>query len=191
MGDWEIPLAEHLDALDESGYWQAGHTVTFGIVGILGERRKVEDMLARRVDGYDAIRADSGNERVTLAAVAAYARDHDGAVMYAHTKGAAHPSEMRNRWRWTMTRLVVRDWARNLERLEDHDTVGCHWLTPEQYPALVHTPFYGGNFWMADCEYLRTLPPIARGRGEGWVGLGDPHALDLYPGWPGHYPEFK
>ena len=73
------------------------------------------------------------------------------------------------------------------------DAVGCHWLTAEQFSSWAPqefpdgTPFFGGNFWIARCDYLRTLPePSTRSRfdAERWIGLGDPRVLDLNPGWP-------
>lgn len=129
------------------------------------------------------------SEAPTINLVRAYAQDHDGVVLYAHTKGAATVSPFRDRWRRSMTARVVANWRENLTILErgDVDAVGCHWLTPEEYPDQVRSPFFGGNFWMARCDYLRTLPPCEaepRWKAEGWIGLGCPRVVDLLPGWP-------
>jgi hypothetical protein len=144
------------------------------------------------LDVRTAVEADSGFEQVTLAKVREYAQEHDGGVLYAHTKGAQDVTDFRAKWRRSMTQLVVSDWRINLAHLERFDAVGCHWLTREGYPGFEQefpdgVPFFGGNFWIARCDYLRTLPePSTRSRfdAERWIGLGAPRVLDLAPGWP-------
>jgi hypothetical protein len=187
-GDWTEPVLEHVDALLAADYIGP---VYLGLVGA----KLWRDAAAGAFDPLDArvaIEADSGFEQVTLAKVREYAQTHDGAVLYAHTKGAADATEFRKAWRRSMTRRVVSEWHYNLMSLDHYDAVGCHWLTREGYPGFEQefpdgTPFFGGNFWMARCDYLRTLPePSTRSRfdAERWIGLGDPPVLDLLPGWP-------
>jgi glyoxylase-like metal-dependent hydrolase (beta-lactamase superfamily II) len=199
-GRWQAPLAEHLDALDASGYWKAGHGITFGLIG-MQSRRAAELVLGDALfdretqpGDYQTVWRAEGNEQLTLAAAQRYAQKHDGAVLYAHTKGAANPRPLADAWRRSMTERVVRRWRENLQAIEsgDVDMVGTHWLTQEEFgSALVALPYWGGNFWMATCEYLRTLPPVNeatsdRYTAEVWVGSGPvrPRVLDLRPGWP-------
>lgn len=187
-GSWTEPVLEHVDALHASGFTGP---VYLGLVGAKfwrGAARDAFDPLDARV----AAEADSGFEQVTLKAVREYALEHDGAICYAHTKGAADVTEFRKAWRRSMTRIVINDWRSNLQHLERFQAVGCHWLTRDGFPGFEQefpdgTPFFGGNFWMARCDYLRTLPePSSRNRfdAERWIGLGDPCVLDLNPGWP-------
>jgi hypothetical protein len=134
--------------------------------------------------------ADTGWEQVTLAAVRRYAQTHDGAVVYAHTKGASNAGDLgsNSKWRRAMNLRVVDNWRSNLKAMDDHDALGCHWLTPGEHPGTIRTPFFAGNFWMARCDYLRTLPVCAtedRMDAELWVGLNGPRVLDVLPGWPG------
>ena len=139
---------------------------------------------------------DSGFEQVTIQALHQYARTHDGAILYAHTKGAANVSVFQDEWRRSMTYNLVAKWknARDALASGNFDAVGCHWLTAEEYPHIsVDTsfPMFGGNFWMATCEYIRSLPPVGTGsrhEAESWIGLNSPRALDLLPGWPGAVP---
>lgn len=188
-GDWTDPVLEHVDALLAADF---SDPVYLGLVGASLWRSAAAgafDPLDVRI----AVEADSGFEQVTLAKVREYAQEHDGAVLYAHTKGAMDATQFRADWRRSMTRLVVSDWRANLAHLEHFDAVGCHWLTAEQFSSWAPqefpdgTPFFGGNFWIARCDYLRTLPePSCRSRfdAERWIGLGDPKVLDLNPGWP-------
>ena len=167
---WERPWNEHWQALQSSGF---------------------------DVDRVIAWAVSAGNESVTLNYAREWALDHDGAILYAHTKGASNSEPFRDRWRHSMTSRVVERWRDNLALLEsgDVDAVGCHWLTEAEYPGMFGamtvpaegSGFFGGNFWMATCDYLRTLPPCEpepRWQAEQWIGLNHPRVVDLLPGWP-------
>jgi hypothetical protein len=188
-GDWTEPVLGHVDALLAADFTEP---VYLGLVGAKLWRDAARDAFDP-LDVRVAAEADEGFEQVTLAKVREYALDHPGdAVLYAHTKGSADATEFRKEWRRSMTKLVVRDWRINLAHLDRFDAVGCHWLTREGFPGFEQEfpdgiPFFGGNFWMARCDYLRRLPePPSRTRfdAERWIGMGDPRVLDLLPGWP-------
>lgn len=188
-GSWTEPVLEHVDALLAADF---SDPVYLGLVGASLWRSAAAGAF-NPLDVRIAVEADSGFEQVTLAKVREYAQKHDGAVLYAHTKGAQDVTVFRAEWRRSMTRRVVSDWRANLAHLDSFDAVGCHWLTAEQFSSWAPqefpdgTPFFGGNFWIARCDYLRTLPePSTRCRfdAERWIGLGDPKVLDLAPGWP-------
>lgn len=190
-GAWAEPAVQHAEALLESGF--RGH-ITVGLVGSRLDRaiarERIGSLLAELPNStLDWAEADQGYEQVTLALLRSWvhAARGDQAVLYAHTKGAHNQSEMNAEWRRSMTRHVVGDWRTCVSLLRDYDTIGCHWLTPSLYPHVVGTPYYGGNFWWARASYLRRLPPLEqqdRHAAEGWIGLGDPYAYDLFPGWP-------
>lgn len=195
-GAWAEPVTEHIAALRAACLAPA---MTIGLIGPAQDRRIAKDAIGGRLaplllPEVDWIEQDSGFEELTLAAVRqwAAAAPADAVVLYAHTKGAYHPDGGNAEWRRSMTRHVVGDWDSCLRLLEDgHDTVGCHWLTPERHhrPPThpVVSPFYGGNFWWARASYIRRLPAVAtsdRFAAEQWIGLGNPRAADLLPGWP-------
>jgi hypothetical protein len=188
-------------------------------VGGAWQTPEQEFWTALRGSGFDGpvheLWEDAGSESPTINRVRQYAEHHDGAVLYAHTKGAGENTDFRTRWRRSMTNRVVADWRQNLARLEecqncyggyadcaechgavrDVDAVGCHWLTEAAFPGMFGpqtipaegSGFFGGNFWMARCDYLRTLPACEaepRWKAESWIGLGNPRVVDLLPGWP-------
>lgn len=166
-GAWRDPLAEHTAALVEAGF---DHPVYLSAVR----------------DGW---------EQVTLAKVREYAIEHDGAVCYAHTKGAHDNTDFRAQWRRSMTRHVIGNWRENLAALDEYDAVGCHWLTAADFPPWTgQNPefadglsFFAGNYWIARCDYLRRLPECPtenRYQAERWIGMGEPRVFDLAPGWP-------
>jgi hypothetical protein len=195
-GAWSEPVREHADALGEAGFPGA---VTVGLVGPPEDRVRAREMTSLRLAEAGVrvpdvwLEADAGYEQLTLSAVRDFAVANPGyVILYAHTKGARDNSEWNACWRRSMTRRVVGGWRLCAGLLADgHDTVGCHWLTPERdndppdYP--VTTPMYGGNFWWATASYLAKLPAPgteSRFSAEEWVGLGGPRAYDLLPGWP-------
>lgn len=185
-GQWQGPAAEHFTALRDAGL----KTVpAVGIVGRLCHRRDVGRWLTSEAGTWTlAAEADEGFEQVTLAAMHRWCqRAHPSAVLYAHTKGAFHPSDFNHRWRRSMTSCVIGRWANCCAALTGYDAAGCHWLTAGEYPGQVVTPYFGGNFWWARSSYLARLPPpplTQRHDAETWIGLGAPTVKDMSPGWP-------
>jgi hypothetical protein len=187
-GEWRIPLTEHLGALMAA---ECEGPLFWGAVGPDGEIEAAEELIGRP----PVVRASEGFEQITLQAVHEYARTHDGAIGYGHTKGAHDNTDFRTQWRRSMTRHVVGNWRENLAALDEYDAVGCHWLTPEQFPPWTgQNPefgdglsFFAGNYWIARCDYLRRLPECpteSRFQAERWIGMGEPNVFDLAPGWP-------
>lgn len=188
-GQWLDPVGEHLAALAEI---TEPMMVTVGIVGAPGRCAEVREVLAAAgLDGARYVEAPTGWEQVTLDLLRSdLATGHCSPVLYAHTKGAHDPSPINIEWRRSMTRRVIGGWRECLDRLFEADAVGCHWLTRDRWPTLIHNPIFGGNFWWANADYLRRLPPLAYGNrwdAEKWVGLASPTVHDLLPGWPGFH----
>jgi hypothetical protein len=152
-------------------------------VGSAPRRAEVLSAFRSVYPGCSSADASSGWEEVTLRMVRDYARAHDGAVLYAHTKGASHANDACAEWREFMTKRVVSGWRRCVEALErGYDAVGCHWMELPDFPTF--PPHFSGNFWMASCAYLRTLPPLPESPADGapayrWFGQRHPRVLDL------------
>ena len=172
-GAWEEPLAEFLDTLDRSGY---DGPLYLGVVGTSEERRAAKAAVTR--DCKVAIVAEVGYEQVTLGAIRNYAQDHDGAVLYGHTKGASRDYTLQRPWRREVTEQLLLSWRENLAALTTHDVLGSSWQDWGSEPSG-----FLANFWMARCDYLRMLPePIGRRTAaETWLGLGQPRIHDLAP----------
>ncbi len=196
VNDWPRIVHAHLDALEESGLGSQLSGFFLGVVGRPAERRRVLHEVSARVPVKVVAEADQGWEQVTLNALWRAPKAPRGAVLYAHTKGVSKspPSDLREAWRRSMTQAVVIGWRRCVDLLQDHDLVGCHWLTPERWshvPNFGDKPYFAGNFWWATTDWLRGLPkPTGGSKGrwdaEPWVGSGPvPRVVDLAPGWPG------
>jgi hypothetical protein len=196
-GAWQDAVAEHLAALEVSGLGAALDCKAAGIVGTPANRAEVIKVL----DEWElAASADAGFEDVTLRALHAYSRSHDGGVFYAHTKGASDPSRQNILWRRRMTWYCAGQWVQAVAALDSHDCAGPHWLAVAAgYPAGPGHPrpghpgrswvaWFGGNFWWANLGFLRRLTPLADGdrwEAERWIGESGPvDAWDMCPGWP-------
>lgn len=195
-GDWAAAIGEHMAALTDSEFDSPVHVGCVGTPHNCMDVKRQFDVLHPATEWWEA---RTGWEQVTIKRLHKYAQNNDGAVMYAHTKGSANYSPFQEVWRGWMTKHVVLGWRECVGQLRHGivngaDLVGCHWLTREEFPQVVvdtSLPMMGGNFWIATCQYLRSLPPVgmeARHEAESWVGLGDPKVLDLSPGWPGSWP---
>ena len=179
-------LREHFRAVDQSRVIY--DEMVFGIVGEPANRAIVREYLPQgRVHEWGA-----GFEQRTLQVLHrdVMSGDIDGYVMYAHSKGVAHPSSVSEGWRQCMTRHVVRNAAHAITMLGmGADTVGVHWLTKADDPARVEIPFYGGNYWWSKVEHLRRLAPVGttvRHEAEGWLGSVPPeNPASFVSGWPG------
>ena len=140
------------------------------------------------------------NELRTLLLVEEFAKTHTGwNVLYFHSKGATHPlgHELSARWRRCMMRHLVSNWRQCVQELESgFDSVGCHWMQPPQTPPGQN--IWGGNFWWASSDFLRTLPSLldtwrvknsgidsidSRYEAEVWIGNGPnlPKVKDHHP----------
>lgn len=120
----------------------------------------------------------------------------DWAVCYFHMKGITHAQDaLCNAWRRCMENVVLWHWQQCVLDMEaGFDSVGAHWLTPERWPGMVKTPFWGGMFFWAKASFLMTLPPVPEKptcredwfKSEGWIGDGPkrPKIMDYAPHWP-------
>ena len=132
----------------------------------------------------------------TLTSLRNWLPGHEGwKVLYHHAKGVSHPGHASYTiWRRRMEMAVVWGWRDCVAQLDNGlDACGCHWLTPEQFPTLVHDyPYFGGTFFFATAKFLMTLPSLPgdawhnRFAAENWIGSGPrrPRVKDYCPGWP-------
>lgn len=135
----------------------------------------------------------STTEIPTMNILREWAKTHpDWYVLYHHTKGVSTPN-LADGWRRRMELYCVWNWKVCVSALDSgSEACGCHWLTPEQNPGVIHSPFFGGTFWWAKSGYINRLPPLPeptwqnRYEAETWIGKGNPRprVSDFYTGWP-------
>ena len=172
-GDWEIPATEHFEELGVSGLLDELDRIYLGVVGSRENRRKVK----RALRHYVTVEADEGWEQVTLNKLRDFCQTDDGAVLYAHTKGAWSQTELAGVWRVSMTHDVVTRWRECVQAINSVQATGPHWLRSDMPEHSEHGHFFAGNFWWARSDYIRTLAPVSvsnRYQAEGWIGLEKP-----------------
>ena len=117
---WVKIVGEHFKAVYDSGlYAQLAEPVHVGLVGGIKEQTDFWEYMKWLGVPYQQVNANEGRwEQTTLFPM--WWRSHvmDGAVLYAHTKGAAHPSPIQDHWRKKMTDLVVGEWSSCVDMLE-------------------------------------------------------------------------
>ena len=181
-GQWQEPVSEHLGALQQSGLADNLDGIYYGLVGA----PKARDTVKQVMPGTCVAEADKGWEQVTLDSLREFSKDHNGLVLYGHTKGAWSQSALAAQWRRSMILDNVWRWREAVAGLQDRDVAGSHWLKSNDKEHEDHKYFFGGNFWWAHLSYIRSLPPLKwehRHQAEGWIGLGNPKPFQLREGY--------
>lgn len=160
-GEWQTPLLEHVAAIRDSDL----RALTF--INPVTEGWE-QGTLNRLIADLPKMRDDD-------------------VVFYAHTKGAANPSEWNTSWRRTMQHFTITHWREMVVSLATHDMAGCWWISEAFHP----NPHMQGSYWWARADYLKTLPSVSmddRWKSELWPGQNNPRVYDAYPGSSGGSP---
>ena len=120
-------------------------------------------------------------ERKCLELLHAHAWQENFRVLYLHSKGVTQNNHLKDNvadWVDLMLYFNVDLHHRCLQLLNTHDTCGVNlydifpFATTYKGPFLTH---YSGNFWWANSNYIRKLPPKIGEKyldPEFWIGLG-------------------
>ncbi len=191
LGNELLPSAiaivnEQVGMLNGSGLMNAAQEIIVGVNG--GEEdRLFTDCLFPEKAQIIFHGAQCRNECRTIVAMEHWLTTHpDWYVLYMHTKGAAHPCDLNDRWRRCMCRTCIIRWRECVSALEQgYEAAGVHWA-----PSMgVHMDqfYFAGTFFFATSNFLRTLPSIcerdrikesgidsveSRYEAEVWIGNG-------------------
>lgn len=190
--NWHVPLNEYLKSLKDSGLSDALEAFRVGIVGAKPQREAAKVILTATGIRHEVVaEADSGWEQVTQNKLYEFSLNHDGYVLYSHTKGAANNTSINASWRQYMIINNVDYWKKMVDLLPHFTAAGCHWLTPRIHPSIGKVPFFAGTFWWTSLEHVRSLgyPPMEdRWGAERWIGINYNEkpftTYDVNPGWP-------
>jgi len=130
---WTEVVPEHFNALYQSGLLAAlSAPVKVGIIGNANQRLEVCDVIHEMCLPFTVVAvAQTGWEQETLRSLHSFSYQREGsAVLYAHTKGVAHPSDRQDDWRRRMTELLITDWKNCVLPLSmcEADIVGAYRL---------------------------------------------------------------
>lgn len=183
-GQWDVPAQEHFDALHRYGLYEQLDELYIGFVGSEDNVAAAERKISETITFTTVNRSLDGWEQETMRLIPSLIDNVDGYVFYAHTKGAWHISAFNDAWRRSMTYFNVVKWQDAVSCLNNYDAYGCHICHAED----TGDNYYGGTFWWATTDYLKTLPPVAeehRWGAEGWIGTNKAvRQYDANPGWP-------
>lgn len=188
-------MAEQFAYMGYCGLLEAANEI---IVGCADCDRAEAEKIAPKKTIFVRLEEGSKSELPTLTHLRAWLPGNPHAyVLYQHIKCATRTDPLCQVWRRCMYHNLILQWHECVHRLNlGCDSVGAHWLTPEQHPGLVKSPFWGGNFWWAKASFLMTLPAIPNTAtcredffiAESWIGTGPrrPRVFDFHHEWPNH-----
>lgn len=194
--EWSIPLMlEQMETVKNSGLLAACQELVVCVNGDTENQvtaRSCAPAKARFIDNGPSARSILP----TVRALRAWTQTHrDWLVCFFHIKSVTHKHEALDfAWRKCMENWTLKKWRQCVHDLESgYDSVGTHWLTGEQYGAIVPVPIWGGMFYWAKASFLAglpDLPPEPRNTEdwwlpERWIGMGQrPRVKDYAPHWP-------
>jgi hypothetical protein len=185
-GNFSTPIREHFTEARVSGLLGVLDSVRVGVVGDRVNRERVLGLFAELDVPVSVVaEADTGWEQVTLKELHQFAKQDDGKIFYAHTKGAWSPDPIAQPWRTTMIHDTVTRWRECVNALESVQVAGAYWLRSDMPEHHDHKFFFAGNFWWARSDYVGTLDPVgevSRYQAEGWLGLGEPSVQNMREG---------
>jgi hypothetical protein len=186
-GNFSTPIREHFREVKKSGLLRELDSVRVGMVGGEANRAKVLALFDElKVPVKVVAVASEGWEQVTLKKLHTFAKQDDGFIFYAHTKGAWSPDRMAHPWRVSMIHDTVTRWRECVRALDRVQTAGPFWLKSDDPMHKEHKKFFGGNFWWARSDYVAKLPRVKnenRFQAEGWIGLRSPSVRIMREGW--------
>ena len=178
-GRWLEPVSEHMRALKDYGLYTNLASFHVGMVGNVGNRAAVHQYLESQGLHYNiADQQPSGWEQVTQIPMWQFSKHNDGAIIYAHSKGASDASAVNIRWRRSMIYWNIIRWRDCVERLKQHDACGCHWIQPFITGMPEHKQgnfMFAGTFFWAKAATMRQWDGPAlnhRHEAEGFIGYG-------------------
>jgi len=152
IGNWREVFTEQVSVLEQSRFqW-----IDMMVLGTFNDFNWVIDSLQVSALRLSIVRHENDImlfECPSLMAIQEYAKQHEGFVLYLHSKGVSNPADC-NRAKWR--RLMMNELVVNSEycraQLLEYDLIGVNWRDMQPIPH------YCGNFWYASTQYIRKLP---------------------------------
>jgi len=189
---WSVKFNEkYMKDLKDSGLLGASEYFLAGINGGAESEVYARCYLPRAkhlLHGKDCL-----SSNLTIEAMRDFCVKHPGwNVFHFHSKGLAHDTqeyaeyvEFESRWIRCMVNACIYNWKTCVADLENHESVGCHWMENVGNPPVDH--IWGGDFYWATSDFIATRTPVSecplvkqygirhfnsRATGEQYIGLG-------------------
>lgn len=194
--DWSIPLMlEQMETVKACGLLDAASEFVVCVNGD-SENQAIARACAPPKSRFIDHGANAHSLIPTVRALRVWAAAHpDWYVCFFHIKGVTHKHQTIDFvWRQCMEHWTITRWRQCVADLDaGYESVGTHWLTPEQFGPVCPVPIWGGMFYWAKASFLKDLPdlPLAPRNSddwwlpERWIGSGRrPKVKDYAPHWP-------
>lgn len=186
---WLPIVLEHVNLLRSSNLASKLSKTHIGVVGSKHTSETISTVFDNAgMDHEICALSDFGWEQVTLNELYEFSLDNDGYVLYAHTKGAAHPAGVRDLHRKTMNDHLIEQWQKNIALLSNgFCATGVFFLggspegvckepTPvESNPSIKrYRGFFAGNFWWGNLKFIKKMgyPSMEnRIKAEAWMNM--------------------
>jgi hypothetical protein len=172
INHWREIVEEQILKMKASGLWDRAERIFVGLLGPGCEEFPCDDPrlhLTHFGTGYEAA------ELPTLSALQQFCRSRDCLVFYVHTKGVFSPADGTRDWRRSMEHFIIMRYEDCIAKLADHDICGINWHSS-------WCRFFGGNFWWARSDYVRTLPDICSLEPVAGLDLSRRHVCERWIG---------
>jgi hypothetical protein len=182
-GDWRLFFNEQSSLLNNSGLVDA---CEFVHVGVNGEDIPESHGKFRFVKNAEPL----NEETPTLVSLRDFcASNPRWKVLYMHTKGITQPMQSTHDWRKIMEYYCIERWQECVEKLDEHDAVGCLYMDHCYYGYFPH---FSGNFWWANSDYINKLDNSYLNTGirqnrEFWIGSGGGSLYSFHTTGLNHY----
>jgi len=182
-GDWRSFFNEQSSLLNDSGLVDE---CRFVHVGVNGEDIPESDGKFRFAKNTEPL----NEETPTLLSLRDFCASNPGwKVLYMHTKGITQPMQSTHDWRKIMEYYCIERWQECVEKLNEHDAVGCLYMDHCYYGYFPH---FSGNFWWANSDYINKLDDSYLNSGirqnrEFWIGSGGGSLYSFHTTGLNHY----
>ncbi len=193
VNDWERIVREQVHRIGESGLYEKTTKIFVGCIAFsLADTEKLKTLLPPKYQLDYLSLGSTGYEMKTLDLLWKKAQNEDFYLYYFHTKGvsmdghscALHQKkypffkmreksmkECSEKWRLLMEYFIFDRYTCDIHAL--NKGFNLYGVIPRYEGGI---PYFSGNFWWADSEYIRELPDIDasgenRYTAEFWVGL--------------------
>lgn len=177
--------------MTKTGLSSALTTFAVGIVGPEDARTRARQA-AEEAGAQVVFEKEKGFEQETLEWISHFVKENDGVMYYAHSKGAGYPNRYQDPWRRTMEYDCSIHWGDCVSLLKGgKDCVGTIWHNTERWGPH---PYFAGNYWWANHEFLRTLPVIDKNDrfwAEVWLGLSTKRPIEFHAFRGGEFPQVE
>lgn len=175
MNHWHLVVSDQVRKIMSSGLLDATKAIYLGVLGPSGDLCFDQHFMKKVRVGFRDLNIKLF-EFPTLRLLEEVCAHEDCQVWYIHTKGVSNPGyKHEENWRKLMEYFLLEHWQKCVKVLETHDLAGVMWR-----PRGHFMPHYAGNFWWANSDYIRKLPPVKnlnwhdRFQAEVWNGMCEP-----------------